>query len=99
MRLPLIGLGISVLEAKAGLYLNNAGTQSRFRLAEVRVVGIRLDSTSKLIRVAIQVEFVEEVVEVHAKLDFAVFADELRIGQAERLAERGVNVEVAGAAE
>src|SRR5205823_5586865 len=79
------------LEAETGLHFDDPSTQCVLGPAEMRVHDVILNVG--------QVQLVEQIVEVHAKFDFTVFANDFHVGQAKRLAECGVDVEIAGTRE
>src|SRR5215472_4914320 len=76
------------LEAEPGLHLYDPRSQCSLGLSKVCVhdVGLRV----------VEVELVEQIIEVGAELDPRTFSQDLHRWQAERFAESGVHVEIAG---
>jgi hypothetical protein len=85
------GLTSLKLEAKPGLHFDDPGAQRSARFSEMRVLDIRHNPIRIGFAVSIQVELVEKIVEVGAKLQPCAFPDKLHLRQTERLAKRGRN--------
>ena len=83
------------LEVEPRLHFDHASTESELGLPKMIAGDVAIDGVPGT--TASQVKFVEQVIEVCAKLDPSVFTDKLHLGNAKRLAECRVDVKVAGA--
>lgn len=77
--LPSCDCGVCGSEAETRLHFDHTRTQRSLRLPEVRVGYLRLDASGPGVGVAIQVELVEQIVEIHTEFNASVFADQLHV--------------------